>query len=272
MSDTPDPAAEWEAQLADVAEDPTPVRRNAFDAARKKTFLKALAKGATLNEAAKIACVGKSTIYEHQKEDPNFAAACLAARKVIAPVVELAAFDRAVTGVEEDVISYGKHVGTRVKRSDALLQTLLKGSNPDKYGSQAGTAKAVAVKALRKKWREKERKRLRKEIEAELEAEQEKAHNLSEEEIEEMRARILRRIQRLREREYIPEQVAKGFTYYKEFDLLIPPGWTMVPTGQSGHSGHSGNVDDGHPECPESLEGPERPEAELAVPFSAPTR
>lgn len=209
---TPDPGESWDAQLEEAARDEAPGRRNGFDGARKKTFLKALGKGATLKEAAKAACVSTVTVYNHQKNDARFAAQCRAAAEVNAPVIELAAFERGVTGVEEDVISYGKHVGTRVKRSDAILQTLLKGSNPDKYGAQAG----FKHKFSKKKWREKERARLRAEIRQEIETE-------GEEEAEELRNEIMRRIQRLRDEDY-----ANGYTEHAETRTRVPPGWVLV--------------------------------------------
>ena len=250
MTDTPDPETgaetapdstpSWEDQLEDAARDQTRPRRNGFDAARKKTFLKTLSKGATLTEAAKAACVSKSTLYAHQKEDERFAAACRAAAEVNAPVIELAAFERGVTGVEEDVISYGKHVGTRVKRSDAILQTLLKGSNPDKYGAQAG----FKHKFGKKKWREKERARLRAEILAELDAEREEP---SEEQLEELRARLARRIKRWGQ-QVIEEDLANGYTQHAETNTLVPPGWVLVRTGNE----HSGCPERPIPECPES--------------------
>jgi hypothetical protein len=218
---TPEPAAtpeldsppDWEAQL-EAAGQEAPGRRDGFDLARKKTFLKALAKGATLADAARAARVSPRTVYNHQDRDPNFAAACRAAVEVSAPKIELAAYERGVIGVEEDVISYGKHVGTRTKRSDALLQTLLKGSNPDKYGPQAGFKRG---KIGKKNWREQERVKIRAEIEAEQE--------VSEEEADEIRARIMRRIDRLRD-----QYIEKGWYRHEAADQLIEPGWTMIRT------------------------------------------
>lgn len=206
--------AAWEAQLEAAGAEPAG-RRNGFDAARKRSFLKALAKGATLTDAAKAARVSNTTVYNHQESDPNFAAACRAAVEVSAPKIELAAYERGVTGVEEEVIQYGKHVGTRVKRSDALLQTLLKGSNPDKYGPRAG----FKHKFGKRKWRERERAKIRKEVEAEIEAEQE----VSEEEAEAIRERIMRRLMRVRENMVANE----GYTLHEETDTLVPAGWVV---------------------------------------------
>lgn len=222
---TPEPESPqpWEKQLEAAGQEP-PARRDGFDGPRKRTFLKALARGETLKGAAKAASVSPRTVYNHQASDPQFAEACLAAAKVTAPTIELAAFERAVTGVEEDVISYGKHVGTRVKRSDALLQTLLKGSNPEKYGPQAGFRRA-RPKATKKKWRERESARLREEIRAELEAERAP----SEARAQEMRERLMKRFMRLRE-QMVRD---KGYSLHPETDTLVPPGWALVPAGNS---------------------------------------
>ena len=73
MTDTPDPentpTASWEAQLEEAAQDQTPARRHVFDAARKKTFLKALSKGNSLAAAARAANVSPKTVYNHQRDD-----------------------------------------------------------------------------------------------------------------------------------------------------------------------------------------------------------
>ncbi|NNM76830.1 hypothetical protein HJG53_07955 [Sphingomonas sp. ID1715] len=235
MSDTPapheptptpaqpvDPDAGWMAEFGDDPAEAEPSRRGSFDRARKKLFLKALARGATMAEAARAARIGKRTVYEHVERDRTFAAACRAATEVVAPVIELEAFKRGVTGVEEDVISYGKHVGTRVKRSDAILQTLLKGSNPDKYGPHAGSVRA---KAGKRKWRERERQRIREELIAEQEA-----HG---EDPQVFRDRIARRLDRVCDivtRTLVDEM---GWTRHEETERLVPPGWRLVPDEDS---------------------------------------
>ncbi|HEV2569299.1 hypothetical protein [Sphingomonas sp.] len=212
-----DPDAGWMAEFGDDPAQEEPSRRGSFDRARKKLFLKALARGATMAEASRAARIGKRTVYEHVERDRTFAAACRAATEVVAPVIELEAFKRGVTGIEEDVISYGKHVGTRVKRSDAILQTLLKGSNPDKYGPHAGSARA---KVGKRKWRERERQRIREELIAEQDTNQEDPQVF--------RDRIARRLDR------VCEQVAKalveqfGWVRHEETDRLVPPGWRLV--------------------------------------------
>ena len=214
MTDSQPPAPddaepEWEAHLgASPPDDPT-AARDVFCRERKRAFLKALARGDTVTAAARAAGVSKQTVYHHQKRDPHFRAAWEAASKLLAPTIELAAFERAVTGVEEDVISYGRHVGTRVKRSDALLQTLLKGSNPGKYGPQAGAAGAKAK--LKKKWRDKERKRLRAElIAADDDPDGEKALASIHEKLAKMRAWMIRH---------------QGYIEDGPGGELIPPGW-----------------------------------------------
>ena len=133
-------------------------------------------------------------------------------------MIELAAYERGVTGVEEDVISYGKHVGTRTRRSDALLQTLLKGSNPDKYGPQAGFKRSAIGN---KKWRKRERAKIRAELQAEIEA----GHDINNEEADEVRARIMRRVIRLRDR-----YIAQGQLNEVSDELVVGAGLTVIRT------------------------------------------
>ena len=49
---------------------------------------------------------------------------------------EQAAVERAIDGVDEDVYFKGTKVGKRKVRSDSLLQTVLKSSDPDKYAER----------------------------------------------------------------------------------------------------------------------------------------
>lgn len=217
MSDTPDCVpAPWEAHL-DASPPETDTRRSAFSRDRKRAVLKALSRGETLKAAAAAAGVSPNTVYNRQRADPHFAAACRAAVEVSAPAIELAAFQRGVTGVEEDVIQYGRHVGTRVRRSDMLLQTLLRGSNPDKYGPNS----AGAARELKKKWRTRQRAKLRKEVRNELLDEQERQAesdremhlNSIKDKLARMRAHLIR---------------VRGFVEHAAFDQLIPPGWTVL--------------------------------------------
>jgi len=52
--------------------------------------------------------------------------------------LELAVFERGVTGIEEPVYRYGKLSHTRRRVSDSALMKLLAAEQPDKYGRAAG--------------------------------------------------------------------------------------------------------------------------------------
>lgn len=123
-----------------------------------------------------------------------------------------------------------------------------RGSNPEKYGTQAGNKDKG-----RKKWRERERKRLRAEVREEFEREQEEG---CEGECEEVQRAILARIDRMLQHDI----ETRGYTHRAENGLHVPPGWTVVPIGHA-EDGHIGR-----PACPVS-----DPEGD-GVPFPVPTR
>ena len=65
--------------------------------------------------------------------DPDFSAQWDEALDTSMDILEDAAHERAVDGVEEDVYHKGIVVGQKLRYSDGLLTTLLKANNPDKY-------------------------------------------------------------------------------------------------------------------------------------------
>jgi len=52
----------------------------------------------------------------------------------------------------------------------------------------------------------------------------EEAAAMSEEEIAELRERILRKLRRLRDRD-MPDMIAEGWTFDEAHDQMVPPGW-----------------------------------------------
>ncbi|HET9639288.1 MAG TPA: hypothetical protein VFP12_08790 [Allosphingosinicella sp.] len=136
-------------------------KANGFTPAKKGICLEALARGASVAEACREAVVSPTTFYKHEKKDPEFASLCRAARARSGGMtsLETLAWERGVTGVEEEVVQGGKVVGTKRKRSDAVFKMLLEGGASGRYGPQ--------IKALR----EQIEKELRPKIEAELRAE-----------------------------------------------------------------------------------------------------
>ena len=137
-------------------------KSNGFTPSKKSACLDALARGASVAEAARAAKISPTTFYKHEKKDPEFASLCRAARARSAGAsLETLAWERGVTGVEEEVVHAGKVVGRRRKRSDAVFRMLLESDGSTRYGP--------AVKALR----ERIEKELRPKIEAEVRAEYE---------------------------------------------------------------------------------------------------
>lgn len=134
-------------------------KSNGFTPKKRAIALEALADGASVAAAAREAGVSPTTIYNCEKRDGDFASLCRAARaRAGGGSLDTLAWQRGVTGVEEDIVQGGKVVGRRLKRSDAVFKMILEGRDSGVYGP--------AVKALR----EKIEKELRPVIEAEVRA------------------------------------------------------------------------------------------------------
>lgn len=98
---------------------------------KKATFLRLLASGTTVEEAASACGVARSGAYELRNTDPQFAKEWEAARNARGVVLEEEARRRALNG------------------SDVLLIFLLKGHFPDRYRDNIKVEHALAEK-LRK--------------------------------------------------------------------------------------------------------------------------
>lgn len=147
--------------LMSVETEPTAKpRHDAFDGKRKRAFLDALSRGGCLRDAARKAGVSHQTVYNHQAKDPQFMRQCELALDMAGTDVELHAWERGVTGVEEPVYHRGEIVGTRLKRSDRVLLRLLQATKPKKYGPNPGFTRKRLYKI--------ERKRIEEEVRAEL--------------------------------------------------------------------------------------------------------
>ena len=110
--------------------DPDPpsyrVRHDGWTTPRKRKFLHALARTGCVRDACAIANISTTSAYRHRKRDAGFADAWERALTEALPVLEAAAFERAVEGVDEPVVHGGEVVATRKRYSDAILVTLLK--------------------------------------------------------------------------------------------------------------------------------------------------
>ncbi|HEX8306797.1 MAG TPA: hypothetical protein VF645_00075 [Allosphingosinicella sp.] len=137
-------------------------KKDGFTPAKKAACLEALGRGASVAEACREAGMSPTTFYKHEKKDPEFASLCRAARARSAGTVglEIMAWERGVTGIEEEVVQGGKVVGTRRKRSDSVFKMLLEGGDPGRFGPQ--------VRALRAKIESELRPRIEAELRSEL--------------------------------------------------------------------------------------------------------
>ena len=109
-------------------------RHDGFTPEKRRRFLKILAKTEWIRDGCRAAGDIEHPVNRWRAKDAEFASACETALEMAASHIELLAWERAVTGIEEPVFSYGKIVKTRVKRSDSIPQLLLIGSSRKKYG------------------------------------------------------------------------------------------------------------------------------------------
>jgi hypothetical protein len=139
-------------------------RHDGFTGPKRRRFLRTLAKTGCIADAARVAGISTTTADRWRAKEPRFARACENAIDMASSHIETLAWERAVTGIEEPVIHYGKLVGTRIRRSDAIFRMLLMASNRKKYGRMG----AVKRKEIEKELRARIKAELRAEIEAEV--------------------------------------------------------------------------------------------------------
>lgn len=204
------PLVPWD----EPADEERPKRHDSFEGKRRRVFLGALAKSGCVRDAAKAAGVAPATVYRHQARDAEFARQCSMALDMAGDDIELHAWERGVVGIEEDVIAYGKVVGTRIKRSDMMLKLLLQGCKPHKYGPRAGFTRKRLAKAyreeiereVREEWRLIDKQRTSAEIE-----------------------RLTRDLTLMAERRN-RKKIEAGWIQYG--DGWIPPGWAWTGEGE----------------------------------------
>lgn len=93
---------------------------------RRQIFLKVLARSGKVIEAARAIGLSTTTsLYQARAEDEEFSAAWDAAILASADLLEEAAWDRAVNGVEKPILFKGEVVATETQYSDTLLLAML---------------------------------------------------------------------------------------------------------------------------------------------------
>ena len=187
------------------------VRHDAFTPRRRNAFLRALQKTGCVLDAAREVGVSPRTVYNHQGEDAGFLEQCTLAISMCEVPLEIAAWKRGVTGIEEQVAVGGRMV-TRIKRSDSILRLLLQGSNPKKYGPRPGFSRKRILKH--------EKKEIERQVRAEIEAKSQARP------IEEVRDSILRKVEAIT-RHRDAQRLADGWTQTESGDW-IPPGYGLI--------------------------------------------
>ena len=105
-----------------------------FREKKMRLFLAAFAENGVYGDACTAAGITGSSVEHWRKAYPQFEAAYAEAKEMAAAVLEREAFNRAVTGWEEPVYQGGELVGTIKKKSDRILELMLRarvqGYNP----------------------------------------------------------------------------------------------------------------------------------------------
>ena len=135
-------------------------RFDGFSARKRRRFVATLARTGCWSDAARVAGISRNTAMRWRNKDARFAALCAAAIDKAAGHIETLAWERAVIGIEEPVIHYGKVVGTRIKRSDSIFRMLLMASNKEKYGRMGAVDRKAIERELRAEVEREVRERL----------------------------------------------------------------------------------------------------------------
>lgn len=100
-------------------------RHDGLTPARQLLFLARLRETGCVADACRTAGISTTSVRRARKRMPEFADRWDVALAEPRPVLRQAAFERAVYGVEEPVVRYGKIVAVRRRYSDGLLRLLL---------------------------------------------------------------------------------------------------------------------------------------------------
>lgn len=203
-------APPWESEPAEEA---GRLRHDAFTQARKRQFLDALSKCGCILEACRKVGVSSQTVYNHQERDEEFARHCELAAQMGRSPAPIYAWERAVHGVSEDVIHYGKVVGTRLRRSDMLLKMFCQAADPKRYGPRPGFTRKRLLKH--------ERKQMEREIHARIAEHQPP--------IEQVTDRIVEQVENIK-RHRDRRRRAEGWTELG-CGVWVPPGWVWTGEG-----------------------------------------
>lgn len=123
-------------------------RREETSNRARERFLKVYAQCGNITSAAKVAGVGRASIYIWQEHYPDFVVAMRDADLQATEVLEKEAWRRAREGHAEPVFQHGKQVGTIQRYSDQLLMFLLRARAPERYRDRVDVSLTPTIKAV----------------------------------------------------------------------------------------------------------------------------
>lgn len=100
-------------------------RRDGWNEARRKLFLRALSETGSVADACARARISSTSAYRLRENCARFASDWEAALDTQAVTIEQAAYERAVLGWEEPIVQGGQVIGQRWRYSESLLRTLV---------------------------------------------------------------------------------------------------------------------------------------------------
>ena len=118
----------------------------------KRTFLTDYAQWANITAACAAACISRTTFYQWQEHDEDFALGVRAAAEAATERLEREAYRRAIEGSPYERTSYwhGEPVGTdrKIEYSDQLMMLLLRARRPDLYREKVDLAVTTVIKTV----------------------------------------------------------------------------------------------------------------------------
>lgn len=110
--------------------------------ARRHKFLDALSETGDVSAAAKVAGLARGEAMRLRDEDETFRTEWDDAHESAVDALEAEARRRALKGDEEDIYYRGEVVGTKIRKSDGMLEFLLKAYRPQKFASKTASKAA----------------------------------------------------------------------------------------------------------------------------------
>lgn len=110
--------------------------------ARRRKFLDALSETGDVSAAAKAAGLSRGEALRLREEDESFRSVWDDANESAVDALEAEARRRALEGDEEDIYYRGEVVGTKIRKSDGMLEFLLKAYRPEKFASKTASKAA----------------------------------------------------------------------------------------------------------------------------------